>query len=332
MNNISCDIITDLLPLYHDGVCNEASKKLVEDHLTACPTCAAMLAKLKDNTLDTRLTAERQDVVSHHTRAVKRKSLIVGISIGGVLLIPVLITMIVNLAVGQALDWFFIVLTALMLTASFTVVPLVIEKNRGLWTLGSFTGCLLLMLLTIRIYHGGDWFLMAAIPIIFAFTIIFGPYLLHKVPLIGWPARHKGFLAMAANTILLYAVIITSGIYTQAGPGFWGQSFSIAAISLLLPWSMFLTIRYLKANALTKTGLCFILFSTFTSIIQVATDRIITGTWENRFADANLLVWNGGITITNANVHLLVLLTGWVVGGILVAIGIVRKKQSLHHN
>ena len=33
---ISCDMIQDLLPLYHDGVCSEESKKIIEEHLQIC--------------------------------------------------------------------------------------------------------------------------------------------------------------------------------------------------------------------------------------------------------------------------------------------------------
>lgn len=43
--NISCDIIKDLLPLYHDDVCSEDSRKLVEEHLDQCGSCSAELKK-----------------------------------------------------------------------------------------------------------------------------------------------------------------------------------------------------------------------------------------------------------------------------------------------
>ena len=37
--NISCDIIKDLLPLYHDSICSEESKNAVEEHLKCCESC-----------------------------------------------------------------------------------------------------------------------------------------------------------------------------------------------------------------------------------------------------------------------------------------------------
>lgn len=39
MNNISCEIIQDLLPLYCDGVCSEESKKAILSHIQACEKC-----------------------------------------------------------------------------------------------------------------------------------------------------------------------------------------------------------------------------------------------------------------------------------------------------
>lgn len=40
---ISCEIIEDLLPLYHDGVCSNESKVMVEEHLSECDSCKAEL-------------------------------------------------------------------------------------------------------------------------------------------------------------------------------------------------------------------------------------------------------------------------------------------------
>lgn len=45
--SMNCDVIRDLLPLYHDGVCSEESRALVEAHLNACPGCSAILQELR---------------------------------------------------------------------------------------------------------------------------------------------------------------------------------------------------------------------------------------------------------------------------------------------
>ena len=36
---MKCDIIRDLLPLYCDGLCSEASKQEIEAHVAQCQEC-----------------------------------------------------------------------------------------------------------------------------------------------------------------------------------------------------------------------------------------------------------------------------------------------------
>jgi predicted anti-sigma-YlaC factor YlaD len=44
---ISCEIIKDLLPLYHDGICSIDSKALIEEHLVECNSCKVDLQAMK---------------------------------------------------------------------------------------------------------------------------------------------------------------------------------------------------------------------------------------------------------------------------------------------
>lgn len=44
---LSCNVARDLLPLYHDGVCSDESRALVEEHLDGCPDCAGILKELR---------------------------------------------------------------------------------------------------------------------------------------------------------------------------------------------------------------------------------------------------------------------------------------------
>lgn len=45
---ISCEIIRDLLPLYHDGVCSNESRQMIEEHLSECENCKAELKAMDD--------------------------------------------------------------------------------------------------------------------------------------------------------------------------------------------------------------------------------------------------------------------------------------------
>ena len=46
MSRLSCDLIQDLLPLYHDGVTTDATARAVSEHLKTCPACQAELDAL----------------------------------------------------------------------------------------------------------------------------------------------------------------------------------------------------------------------------------------------------------------------------------------------
>ena len=47
-NKLECDIVCDLLPLYHDGVVSEATKDAVEQHITECDKCRYELKMLQE--------------------------------------------------------------------------------------------------------------------------------------------------------------------------------------------------------------------------------------------------------------------------------------------
>ncbi|MDD7739949.1 MAG: zf-HC2 domain-containing protein [Fusicatenibacter sp.] len=46
MNNVSCEVIQDLLPLYCDGVCSEESRKIILAHVQTCEKCKEELRVL----------------------------------------------------------------------------------------------------------------------------------------------------------------------------------------------------------------------------------------------------------------------------------------------
>lgn len=91
-----CDVIMDLLPLYQDDVCSDASRKLVEDHLNECAECKQKLYKMGDTVIYNQLEYERNNVVKHHIKAVKRKILFWGIIIAIVIILPPFLIMMFN--------------------------------------------------------------------------------------------------------------------------------------------------------------------------------------------------------------------------------------------
>lgn len=45
---LSCNVVQDLLPLYHDGICSEESRQLVDGHLGECAECKDVLHTLNE--------------------------------------------------------------------------------------------------------------------------------------------------------------------------------------------------------------------------------------------------------------------------------------------
>lgn len=43
-----CSVVLDLLPLYADGVCNESTRQLVEEHISRCSQCRESLRALQE--------------------------------------------------------------------------------------------------------------------------------------------------------------------------------------------------------------------------------------------------------------------------------------------
>lgn len=80
---ISCEIIADLLPLYHDGVCSHGSRVMVEEHLAECNDCKAELRTMGETipistTAKNLNEAEAIKKLSKKWRKGKMKSLLKG--------------------------------------------------------------------------------------------------------------------------------------------------------------------------------------------------------------------------------------------------------------
>lgn len=80
--NITCEVIRDLLPLYHDGVCSNSSKSLVEEHLKNCEACRKELDMIDAALTTPHIKPESEkffQAVSAAWKKGKKKSFIKGI-------------------------------------------------------------------------------------------------------------------------------------------------------------------------------------------------------------------------------------------------------------
>ncbi len=47
-NDLSCEVVRDLLPSYLDGVASGETKAAVERHMEECPDCRETLRRMKE--------------------------------------------------------------------------------------------------------------------------------------------------------------------------------------------------------------------------------------------------------------------------------------------
>ncbi len=263
-----CDMISDLLPLYKDGICSEASKKIIEEHLAECKTCGKMLSDMNDSTIDETIVKEKNEVIDKQAKFFKRKSAIAGSIVGGIFCVPILVCLIVDLACGAGLSWFFIVLAAMLIPASLFVVPLMARKNKLFATLTSFTASVIILLAVLCIYTGGTWFFITASSALFGLTMLFAPFIVCKKPVRDLVGKHKGLAIMGAYTATFVLMMLCIGLFT--GPAnFFPLAFAIAGPLVAMAWAMFASIRYLPGNALVKIGACFASHSLFSWLLDV---------------------------------------------------------------
>ena len=82
MKFLPCELIQDILPLYHDGVCSETTRKLVESHLETCDKCQAQLQSLTAELEMPKLAADDVKPLKSIKRRWRIKTWVLGLVIG----------------------------------------------------------------------------------------------------------------------------------------------------------------------------------------------------------------------------------------------------------
>ena len=319
---MSCNVIHDLLPLYVDKICSDESKQLVEGHLTDCRDCSALLQQMLNTEIEADLKSERSDVILRQAKFFKRKSAVAGAVIAGIFMIPILVCLIVNLASGAALDWFFIVLASLITAASLIIVPLMMPQNKLLWTFGTFTASLLLLFGVICIYTQGNWFFVASSSVLFGFSVCFLPFAVYAKPLKARLGRQKGLTVMTAVTLLFVLMILSIGLHNGSFD-FWHITSATTLPFLALAWLLFLIIRYPKIHGLAKGGICTIIVGVFGFFADTVINAWVG--FKLPLPEFNPFVWQPD-TI-DGNVKWLILLGCTFVGIILIIFGIIKGRK-----
>lgn len=212
---------------------------------------------------------EAEFMVRSYKSFVRGYTIITGIGY----LAAIIPSFIYNVAHG-GIGWFMVLITSLMLTFSFINVPVLVKKNRALWTLGSATVSLFLLYAAGCIYSHGDWFVMAVLGTLLGEAVVFLPFVLRSSAFEKCAGSCKGLVCIAADSVLTFACVIYGTLkYGDVVDLREGMAATVACVALV--WSVFLIIRYLKVNGFFKVALCFV-----ASAVWVAAMTVLSNAWN----------------------------------------------------
>lgn len=331
-----CDIIQDLLPLYQDKVCSGKSRAIVEEHISECTTCRKIAEQISDSTVEEKLIKEKNNVIQEHQKMVNRKTTTVGLTMAGVLMIPVIVCLICNIAVGHALDWFFIVLTAMLLVASFMVVPFIAGTRKMMWVILTGTVSLVLLLLTCCIYTQGSWFFVAASASILGISVFFAPFVIEPLCEGTKLKRHRAAMAVLWDVVWLYLLLTACGIFVHGTALYWYMAMTISTYIVVLVWIYVAVICYGRKNVQVRAGFLVAVSGIWFGMANDVLNFFLAPVGAaDGYGLGGLDLSQGfhgkDITVLNANLLFLIIVVSVCIGGLLICIGMIKEKKT-HEN
>lgn len=331
-----CEVIQDLLPLYQDNLCSDKSRTIVEEHIRECAVCRKIAGQISDNTVEVKLLKEKNTVLQEHQKLVKRKTTTIGMTMAGVLTIPVLVCLICNIVIGHALDWFFIVLASMVLVASVIVVPLIAETRKIMWVILTGTASLILLLLTCCIYTRGSWFYVASSACILGISVVFAPFV--AVPICEGTklGKHRVALVVLWDTIWLYLLLIACGFFVQGDIVYWYMAISISSYVVVLVWIYVGVISYGQKNALIKAGFLVALTGIWIGVANDVLNFLLKPVGEADSLGLGSLDLSQGfyqegienVAVSQSNQLFLVIVMSVCIGGFMIVVGRIKEKKK----
>lgn len=306
VNKIPCEVIQDILPLYHDRICSDKSSILVETHLKTCHPCREMLKSLDESVIEKEFRLETEGVLKHHAKQEKTLAVKTGIFIAGILILPVIIAIILTLP-GYS-DWKTnsVLLASMLLVAGMTVVPLVSKKKKFSKAIIFSTIALLLVIFFVEMFFDNGGILLfgqIALSVVFGISIPFFPFVIRQAELPETLSNQKGLLTMSWDTIWFYLMIFSFAVEYPASIR---DLILVSSFFMTAGWLIFFVVRYIKTNGWIKSGIIV----------------VISGVWA---AIGNALNW---IEIMGWDVHMEILTGSVLCGSLLVGIGMFTRRKS----
>ncbi len=304
----NCDVVRDLLPLYVDGACSEASRALVDEHIAACPSCAKMLSQLRDNACEDSLRREAGAVLA--PRRWRNRAFAASCALAGFVCVPacVLAALEPELAAGgvSGLFWLYLLPPSLLVMMSATMLPLRCRRYTGRWTLLGYTASLLLLLMACALYSGRMLFRAAAVGLYVLSACFIVPWAVRELPLPGPFGRSKA-LALGTWAGVFAFLLLTAWCILARPPHYVRSALGAAGLLLALIAAETALARKLPVNKLVRAGIGAAL-AAFVPVWLLRPFVVLTGAERN--------VREAAIAVCAA-----VWVVGAVLGAALVALG-----------
>ncbi len=220
-----------------------------------------------------------------------------------------------NLAINKSLTWFWIVLSSLTLSFTFTNLPKYIKKYKLIFIPLSMYLALTLLLGVCCIYTKGNWFLVATLSVLFGLVVIFTPIYINKYKAFKNIRKFGDFVSVAIDYVMLNILLITLDIFTVINGyannhWFFKLGFPLT-LACYLMLNILMTVRFLKVNNLLKTSIILFLIDLLYLIPPFIKVKDLT--IQKEIDDANIFKadfskWIIDLTLEN-NVHLIIALS-----------------------
>ena len=246
--------------------------------------------------------------------------------------IAILTCFICNLAVSGTLSWFWIVLSALLLSFTLINLPKFIKKHK-LLLIPLFDYVSLIILLAVcAIYTAGDWFFVASVSVLLGLTMIFMPIFIAKFSVFNRIKKYNDFVSFFIDFVVLNVLLLVIESYTlMHGVNAWYLKTALPiAVAVYLALNVVVSLRFLRTNKLLKTGLMLLLTKIFIFspplFIKVSNPAVQKELDDLNVFMANLSVWDES-TIDN-NVFLIIFLVVVALTTIFTTIGLIKHFRK----
>lgn len=162
--------------------------------------------------------------------------------------VAIIVCFLCDLVIYRSLDWFWIVLTSIGLSACFTNLPFLVKRNRLPVCLAAATGCLILLLLSCWLYAGGHWLGGGICIVAVSLALPWGVWAI-------WRFYGKNVVVWSACLATLWVFALLTMIWAFAG-GDWLLSlgYPLATVGALFGWAYLGCFRWLPAGMALKAG------------------------------------------------------------------------------